>query len=624
MKHKNSFRLILLTLIAFTIYSCQDEPLDFDHPQQTDIQDGEFTVLGKKREIAFTVENMQKAYEAILNNPTASQFPRDIQYRKNNSTSARFTSGSYQITTTHHYIKFSPQDSIQYNRIVNDSILDVSDIPFEYNIDTEGEKYQDPDYAGTDFTYYYAVVPVDYQLPSDVPYENLANLHFTKEDLIEASAPESELQLVDFYHDLNTEALKQTDNLEEEKEDLLYLFTNAQGQEEQLTWQEAQNRGLNLDELVINFNEDDYEEEAKFFRRRKWNPCGRITVREDVINQNVGVAGARVKVRKWGWLVIRKAYTNNNGNFQTSSTRTKRVKYAVYFRNSGKRFKVKAGTIFWDARHRGHRTYKRKCWYQNFNNTGVRSHFYALVHNAAYDYYSRAVNTFGLKKPNQSWLRISAKFNWSLGDSNHLDINPNGQIPFVPLLSLHSEIRVGRKSQGVYAGSDRIYGTVVHEMTHASHYRLDRSFFINWPTCERIGPMGESWAEGAETILTNHRYNQLSNNYISTQAQINNDLFNAGLTNHNDDLQVLTINQIDEYSPIVVDLIDNLNQNTAGFWAGVQPVDNVSGYTLSQIQSALNTSRGIHGWKERIKNINGNDDAEIEVLFNEYMFDLCD
>lgn len=624
MKLKSSIKFILLAMIYFSLFSCEDEPFDDFETPQSEIKDGEFTVLGEKKEIAFTVENMQRAYESILNNPTASQYPKDVQYRKNNSTSARFTDGSYQITTTHRYIKFSIQDSIQYNRIVNDTILDASDIPFEYNIDTEGDKYQDPDYAGTDFTYYYAVVPVDYPLPNDVPYENLANLHFTKEDLIEANAPEIELQKVDFFHDLNTEALKLTDNLEEEKEELLYLFTNAQGQEEQLTWQDAQSRGLNLDELVINFNEDDYNEPNFFERRRRWNPCGRITVREDVINQNVGVAGARVKVRKWGWLVIKKAYTNSNGDFQTSSTRTKRVKYAVWFRNSDKRFKVKAGTIFWDARHRGTRTYKRECWYQDFNNTEVRSHFYALVHNAAFDYYSRAVHSFGLKKPNQSWLRISAKFNNSLGESNHLDINPNGQIPFVLLLSFHSEIRVGRKSNGVYAGSDRIYGTVVHEMTHASHYRLDRSFFINWPSCERIGPMAESWAEGAETILANHRYNQLSNNYISTQALLDNQLFSNGLTNHNDRLQTQTIAQIDEYSPIVVDLIDNINQSASGFWAGVQPVDNVSGYTLSQIQSALNTSRGIHGWKERIKNINGNDDAEIEILFNEYMFDLCD
>ncbi|SFU71014.1 hypothetical protein SAMN05216480_11536 [Pustulibacterium marinum] len=554
---------------------------------------------------------MSNAYKNLLKNPTAIKHPN----------------GYYNINRTHLYVKFQPQDSIQYNKIINDTILAVSDEPFEYEVISEGSVYLDPRTIDSTFTAYYSVVPINYTIPTNVPYTIIDNLHFTKEDEIRDSPSTTEEQILDFYEDLNTEALKISDNLEEDEKFEHTYFLNDPS--EKLTYDDLKRLGLKVKDVQINYelepNELDNIQESRLFgRRRKWNPCGRITVREDVLNQNIGVAGARVKVRKWGWLVIRKAYTNNNGDFQTSSTRTKRVKYAVYFRNSDKRFKVKAGTIFWDARHRGHRKYKRKCWYQDFNNTGVRSHFYALVHNAAYDYYSRAVNTFGLKKPNQSWLRISAKFNNTIGQSNHLDINPNGQIPFIPLLSFYSEIRVGRKSQGTYAGSDRIYGTVVHEMTHASHYRLDRNFFANWPSCERIGPMAESWAEGAETILTNDRYNQLSNNYVSTQAQNNANLFNAGLTNHNDRLQTLTIADIDEYTPIVVDLIDNLNQNTPGFWSGVQPIDNVSGYTLSQIQSALNISRGIDGWKKRIMNINGNDDAAINELFNQYMYNICD
>lgn len=46
--------------------------------------------------------------------------------------------------------------------------------------------------------------------------------------------------------------------MDEEKEELLYIFINSDGDEERLTWEEAQNRGLNLNQLIINFNEDDY------------------------------------------------------------------------------------------------------------------------------------------------------------------------------------------------------------------------------------------------------------------------------------------------------------------------------------------------------------------------------
>lgn len=345
MKYKNNFRLIFITIIALSIMSCENEPYDFKETVKTEVKNDEFIVLGEKNKIPFTVESMQKAYESILQNKTASQYPKDVKKLRNNSNSKDLI-GNYQITTTHYYIKFKPQDSLQYEKIANDSILAISDTPFEYTINTEGAKYQEPSLIATDLTYYYSVVPKNYKLPNDVPYESLANLHFTKEDLIPIGAPELELQKVDFFSDLNTEALKQTDNLEEEKEDLLYLFTNSQGIEEKLTWQESQNRGLQLNNLIINFNEDDYDGADFFKRRRRWNPSGRITVQEDVINQSVGVMGARVRVRKWGWLVIKKAYTSNNGSFRTSSTRTKRVKYAVYFRNSVRRFKEKQEQFF--------------------------------------------------------------------------------------------------------------------------------------------------------------------------------------------------------------------------------------------------------------------------------------
>jgi|TARA_B110000908_G_C10241033_1_gene446079 hypothetical protein len=588
MKHKNNFRLILLVLITITIFSCQDEPLDFEQPQQTVIQDDEFAVLGKKREIAFTVENMQKAYEAILNNPTASKYPRDIQYRKNNSTSARFTDGSYQITTTHHYIKFNPQDSLQYERIANDTILAVSDIPFEYDIDTEGAKYQDPDLAGTDFTYYYSVVPIDYQLPNDVPYENLANLHFTKEDLIPDDAPELELQKIDFFHDLNTEALKQTDNLEEEKEDLIYLFTNVQGQEEQLIWQDAQNRGLNLNELVINFNEDDYQVEGFFSRRRKWTPSGTITVQEDAINQSIGVNKVRVRVRKWGWLVIRKARTNVNGYFQTSRTRTKRVKYAAYF-NHRPDFTVKAGTWFWNARDRGHRTHKRRAWRRHY--TYGRRQLYSFVHNAAYDYYKRIIQTYGLRHPGHH-MKISAKYNLCASSQHR---------PAILSLLPVSRIRVTRRNGNCqYRGSDGIYATTVHELTHAGHRRMDTGMFsiFHSGSCDRAF-LKESWAEGVETIVTNDRYDALTNNNYQSSSQ--NDI-NAGRDRWNGSRQESIVQNMTEYTPIVEDLIDNENQNTSPNAPGNQPIDRVNSYNLNQIQNALNNCRDIDCWERNLRN----------------------
>ncbi len=97
MKTPNYFKLLLIAMLAISIYSCSDEPYDLTDVSQDELVNDEFAVLGKKREIAFTVENMQKAYESILQNPTASQHPKDGQYNANRASRAI---GNYQITTT--------------------------------------------------------------------------------------------------------------------------------------------------------------------------------------------------------------------------------------------------------------------------------------------------------------------------------------------------------------------------------------------------------------------------------------------------------------------------------------------------------------------------------------------
>jgi hypothetical protein len=522
---------------------------------------------------------MQSAYQAILQNKTASQHPSDIQPIKKNSNAKDFINGNYQITTTHYYIKFSPQDSLQYERIANDSILAVSDTPFEYDIDTEGAKYQDPDYEGTDFTYYYSVVPLNYQLPNNVPYENIANLHFTKEDLIPEGAPETELQKVDFFHDLNTEALKLTDNLEDEKGQLLYLFVNSQGIEELLTWNEAQSRGLNLNELVINFNEDDYADEAKFWRRRKWWPDGTLTVYEDAINQNVGVMGAQINVRKWGWLVIRRANTNRDGYFKTSGTRTKRVKYACYFKHNPF-FTVKAGTTFWNARDRGTRTRKRENWNRHYD-YGVRQ-FYAFIQNASYDYYTRVIQDYNIYFPGLG-MKIVGK-NW-YNTSSH-SINDLGSLTY--------DIRITIGADGIYRGSDGIYATTIHELTHQGHNNMDSGMFsVFYSGSNNRKILKESWAEGVETIVTNDRYSGLDSNYLNAS----ND--NIGWNYRRQRNRVLEMNA---YTPIVSDLIDDYNQSIEySFLSPNPPIDLVNGYSLNQIQDALDNCRDITCWENNLR-----------------------
>ena len=583
MKHTNRLRLLFILAFAIIAYSCQNEFTDISESVQeptndeSKIADEDFAVLNPKKGIPFTIENMRKAYEAILNNRTASQYPDDAELIKGKSDRFSVREGRYPINTTHYYVKFDPQDSIQYEQIVNDTILAVSDIPFEDVTDIEGAIYQDPELKGTDFTYYYAVVPVDYDLPKGVPFQKIADLHFTEEDKIPDGAPERELQKVDFYHDLNTVALKLTDNLEDEQEELQYLFVNQKGVEERLTWSDVQSRGLKAQELTINFNEDDYEGAAKFFRRRKWTPSGPVTVWEDAINQSVGVHKIRVRVRKWGFLVIRRARTNADGFFHTSRTRTKRVKYAAYF-NHRPDFTVKAGTWFWNARDRGHRTHKRRPWRRHY--TYGRRQLYAFVHNAAYDYYSRVIYTYGLRHPGHH-MKISAKYN-RCASSQHR--------PAVLALLPISRIRISRRGDNCQPrGSDGLYATTVHELAHANHRRMDPGMFsIFYSGSKTRDLLTESWAEGVETIVTNDRYDALTPNY---QASIGGGRWNSWR-------QMRAANQMNQYTPIVEDLIDDFNQNEM---VAAWPEDRVNGYNLMQIQQALDGCRSIDCWEKKLQ-----------------------
>lgn len=157
-------------------------------------------------------------------------------------------------------------------------------------------------------------------------------------------------------------------------------------------------------------------------------------------------------------------------------------------------------------------------------------------------------------------------------------------------------------------------------MTHASHYRLDRSFFIlNNFNCERE-VIAESWAEGVETIVTNHRYRGLSNNYNSVAS---NSLYGYPELGYNGFRQDQSVGEMTEYTPLVIDLHDNFNQNNQ--ISSSLPNDRVKNFTLLQMQRALNDSRGLVTWRQRLKNQpTVNSDVFIDELFNEYPFQLCE
>jgi hypothetical protein len=552
---------------------------------------------------------MQLAYESLLANTTAAQYPglKGDELQK--------SSDNYVVSTTHYYYRFLPQDNSQYEQLLADEELAVSDTPFELDLQDDGLNYVDPNISSTGslFTYYYSVVPVNYPLPSGIQAEHLADLHFTPEDEIGDNPTQVELEALDFYYDLNLEALKISGNLvEEEKQELTYINSTDPDPLDSKSYDEVISENIPFDQVLIVFSDID-----SFEKRRSWSPSGRITVEEDALTEIladigpsdniVGVRNAHVKVRKWGWLVIRRAETSIHGSFTTSSTRTRRVKYAVYFQPRDKRFIVKAGTIFWDARHRGTNSYSRGAWNQHFPLKGSshRSHFYALIHNASADYTFDWVTNSGFMLSRPWWgIRISAKFN-STG-SNFLGFLSNSIVPTSGITPLFiAEIRVsrydGNNDNRVYRGSDGIYATRTHELTHAGHYGMDPKMFVGIGglfDVKQRDLLIESWAEGVETIVTNHRYDR-----IAPGSNLN---WNAVRQRQS----VRPLNEplaISNYTPIFIDLEDNFNQNFEfSTFVPTPPIDRVNGYTITQMQESLRSSRTLVQLENRLRDTHAN------------------
>ena len=647
MKYENNHKFsILLLLLAGLMSGCQKDFIATNTESYVDTDEPESLIkLGEELEIPYTSENMSKAFNQVLAHlDKKSPYGKSRFATKSSFSSKTSSAKNIEIVPSHYYYRFLPKDSLEYETLVNDTILNVTNVPMHLEVLEEGDVYDDPtidgDEIGENFGWLYSVLPYDYDFPKYIENELLENMYFAPEldddeplakgeIMVKTTQNKTTKDLLtvdengEVFEYIELEALKLTNNLDEEELKVLRFYLPNDDSGTTYTFDQATKKGFTMPELILDydsvtvlFNSEEEEvskgdgsETARWWRRRKWSPSGRITVEEGVLTDIgsrrniVGVMGAEVKVRKWGFLVIRRARTDRAGNFRTRGTRTKRVKYAVYFNSPGN-FVVKAGTVFWNARHRGHRRYKRSGWFQHFSEGG-RSHFYSLVQNAAYDYYTRAVPRYGLKRPR--YCKLSAKYNRCASSQHRPGLLSNNA--FV------SDIRITRRNGNCnYRQSDGIYATTVHELTHAGHRQMDQGMFSVFESgsCNRAF-LKESWAEGVETIVTNDRYRALDRNYF---RDANDDIGWNYLR------QTHSPNNMTEYTPIVADLVDNLNQNDEySDLRPIPPIDRVHGYRLNQIQRALDNCRDIDCWERNLRNLYDNStEGNLTELFN-YMRD---
>ncbi|WP_158980818.1 hypothetical protein [Flavobacterium sp. I-STPP5a] len=289
-----------------------------------------------------------------------------------------------------------------------------------------------------------------------------------------------------------------------------------------------------------------------------WRPAGRIRVWDDSMQTFVGVEGAQVRARRW--FTTHRGWVGADGFYSCDGTFKRDANYSIDWDRYD--FALQDhwlnGATFNGPKREGN-------WDLNLRDD--KQEYYATIFRAAHHYYYKDIK--GLRRPPQNsfWktkMKIKAFLENVSGDGN---------------LGTHKEERRFLGAQvKIYTyqrGAVSTYSTVIHELAHASHWNMNRSSFD-----DSESRIKESWAAGVEWELTRVVYPNYSRGY-------NN-----------------------RYTGVVVDMIDVVGGN-----------DQVEGYTIRQIEDALNGEKSWISWRNNIKNrYNNATENNLDALFNTWDF----
>ncbi|MGJ3233480.1 hypothetical protein [Marivirga sp.] len=343
-----------------------------------------------------------------------------------------------------------------------------------------------------------------------------------------------------------------------------------------------------MDELEIealritgNLKDESVQNNRSVSARRKWKLKGKIQMFDDSPGVNKLVPLRGVKARAYSWFTTKEDLTDGKGEFFIDHNFKGNVNYSIKWERNDFEIRDKR----WGQAYYNGPRLKEKDW--NLDIYSGMSRMYAIIHRAAHRYYYE--NRAGLRTPpkrNQMLGRVTiGAFDWD-------DVNSNGDHGPLKRWTTFPEIRIFKPNRAC----ENLYATTIHELAHASHWELDRN--NDYTFCDDI--VIESWARGVQWMLSLLEYPSYSVSY----GRLN-------------------------YTGIVQDLIDGFGTTTTGAWYdfnekkwGTSNIvrtysDQVSGYTIRQLEDALIGQRTWTGWKNNIKNkyTNGTEN-NLDAAFN--------
>jgi hypothetical protein len=320
-------------------------------------------------------------------------------------------------------------------------------------------------------------------------------------------------------------------------------------------------------------------------------PSGKITLDDDVLGKEIGIEG--VKVRASRWFTAKYGYTKSDGSYTFEYTFSGPVDYSLVWERED--WDIRNGV--WDqASYNGPNTVTNS-WSVKINNSN-KQYVYANVHRACFTYWFN-ISSFGIKTPpKDSFLspRVKIGVYDTAGRAYASPLLRWLTIPSICIYS-YSEFSDGTTVKNTSA---EIYQTTIHELTHTSHWEIDKDLF--WSIDDILV---ESWAVSVGYEIPRRIYSTFDLNWGDWQNVTKNEIVDEKIHDK-------------KYTPIIIDLMDGTNQrigrDTTQF-----ANDNVNGYTLQQIENAIKKVKTLDGLKNNLKNMYDNStEAHLDELFRFY------
>ena len=553
---KITIKPFIFILLLILVASCVNDELLLEELQENASTPPKTDIkLLKKLENPYSVINMRLAMENL----------------KLKSVRQSKSYDEFSIETTHLYVKFSPQSEEELDLVKKDSTLVLYDYPLDYEI-SEGSVYRDPNVSTDIPTPQYCSVKVDYDFPQGVTYEVLEELFIPDENVDDTASKTGWSS--SFINNLVDESLRLTGNLEEDtsQNDLSARSSSWRPAGKIEMWDET---GVTISRSVF----VGYDEQVSY----DYTPCytgdtancpRRVVTRVPIYNETstftnwAPVEGVEVRARRW--FTTHRGTTNAYGEYRCNGTFRRPANYSIDWERYD--FALQDGWLN-GATYNGPKI--EGDWDLALDN-GIQQ-YYATIFRAAHHYYYG--DRSGLRRPPEnSFWRTQLKIR-----AYPENVSDDGK------LGTHKEERrfLGAQIKMYTYGRLAIdtYSTVIHELAHASHWNMVRNSSYD----ESESRVKESWARGVEWELTRKIYPKYKG---------------GGTIRPN-------------YTQLVVDMIDpnyssSLDNENRGLWN-----DDVSGYSIRQIEDALQNRRTWEEWETSIINLHNNPyEKNLPALFD--------